>query len=149
MDLPVLIYISKYRCPACDHFKKEWEQTKQKLAGRARFVQFACWDQGKDLPPPPVLDQYSGWFPSIVLAGPKSYYRCFNPDDQINTAEYSNSYTIKGIKFNAVKTNDGYEFGGRPNTAEAISNWFNQVVGTIPSIDEATMPSGYSNSQMN
>lgn len=144
MDLPVLIYIAKYRCPACVNFEKEWEQVKQKLQGRARFVKFNCYDQGRDLPPPPVLDLYSSWFPSIVLAGPKSYYRCFTNDDRINTEEYSDKYTIKGIKFNAVKTNSGYEFGGRPNSADSVVNWFNQVVNTIPSIDESTPPRKYS-----
>ena len=135
MSLPVLIYISKYRCPACVHFQKEWEQIKEKLKDRAIFVEFKCYDQGKDLPPPAVLDQYSSWFPSLVLVGPNSYFRCFTPDDRIATT-YSDKYSIKGVKFNAVKTNEGYEFAGRPNTSETVVNWFNQVAGTIPSIDE-------------
>lgn len=135
MDLPVLIYLSKYRCSACVNFQDEWEQTKQKLAGRARFVEFKCYDQGQDLPPPAVLDLYSSWFPSLVLAGPNSYSRCFTPDDRV-APSYSDKYTMKGVKFNAVKTGDEYVFGGRANTSNNVVNWFNQIVGTIPSIDE-------------
>lgn len=140
MDLPVLIYIAMEGCGACERYEKEWPKVMAALAGRAKFIKFNCYAGGKNLPPPAVLELYTGWFPSILLAGPNSYYRCFTPDDQTNKEEYSDRYVIKGIKFNAVWTNQKYEFGGRENNAENTINWFNQTVGSIPKIDEQTPP---------
>ena len=147
LSLPVLIYISKQNCPGCLFYNNEWEKVKQQLNGRARFVKFTCYPgpssdpNSKNIPPP--LAKYGTWFPSIILAGPKSYFKCFTPDDQINTDEYSNDYIIKAKKFNAVETNDEYEFAGRPNNADQTVMWFNQIVNSVSEYDDVTPPKKY------
>lgn len=133
-DLPILIYIAKNSCPACVIFNKEWEKIKMMLNGRAIFVKFACQPGTPGGNVPPVFDKYfepKGWFPTLLLAEPKSYYTAFTPNDQVNTQTYSDQYIIKAKKFNAVKTQNGYEYAGRPNTAENILLWFNQVSPTM------------------
>ena len=145
MDRPILIYIAMDGCHACKNYDKEWPKVMKALQGRATFVKINCYEKGKELPPPVVLAPYANWFPSIVLAGPNSYYRCFTPDDQVNKEEYSDKYLIKGVKFNAVWTGKEFEFTGRDNSAENTINWFNQTVGSIPQIDEQTPPRLFSN----
>jgi len=139
-SMPVLIYLSKSGCPACRYFDSHWEKIKQKLAGKARFVKFVCNEFRQACP---GLQSYATWYPSILLAGPKSYFRVFTPDDKLNEVDYSGSYEIKGIKFNAVKTTNGFEYGGRPNTADGVIAWFNRVVDRIPQLDEPTLPKRY------
>lgn len=148
LNLPVLIYISRVECPACEGFQDqfgrnvpgfdvEWDKAKYALRGKARFVKIKCAPkEGLNAPPP--LMKYAGWFPSVVMAGPRSYFRCFTPEDQVNTEEYSNTYQILGKKFNSVMTPGGYEHSGRPNTAENLVNWFNINSENIP--DEPTPP---------
>lgn len=149
LDLPVLIYLSKEHCPACTYYNGEWEKVKQQLNGKARFVKFNCNPgvPGKNVPP--VFNRYfqpedKGWFPAVLLAGPNSYFRAFTPDDKVNKDEYSDQYTIRAKKFNAVEIPSGYEFAGRPQTAEYTIMWFNQVVGTVPEYDEKTPPRNFS-----
>ena len=138
MNLPVLIYIAKDPCPACTAYNPEWEKIKRELDGKARFVKIICNAQTPH--PPPCLAKYAHWFPSIVLVGPKSYFRCFTPDDKINREDWVEGYIIKGKKFNALEDRGVYQYAGRPNTAENTLMWFNQVVGIIPQIDELTPP---------
>src|SRR5665648_764544 len=118
MEVPVLIYIAKHGCGACEKYQPEWEQVQHKLAGRARCVKFDCYAPPEHLPPPPPLAEYSSWYPNLVLAGPKSYGRCFTPDDQINSKQWSDDYTIKGTVMNAVRTPSGYQHAGDPYTAQ-------------------------------
>ena len=145
LNLPVLIYIAKDTCPACVDYDEEWEKVKEQLNGRARFVKFTCHPgvSGKNIPP--VFNRYfqpqgKGVFPTIILAGPKSYFRAFTPDDKVNDDEYSDHYTVHAKKFNAVEIPGGYEYAGRPNTADNTVLWFNQIVNTIPQYDEITPP---------
>ena len=149
LNLPVLIYLAEDPCPACSFYNGEWEKVKKQLDGKARFVKFICkpGQPGGNVPPP--LAKYGSWFPSIVLAGPKSYFRMFTPDDKVNEDEYSDQYTIKGKKFNAVETASGYEFGARPNTADNTIMWFDQVAPTVPQYDEPTPPRNFAGSFTN
>lgn len=140
MNLPVLIYISKEGCPACSHFDAEWGKIKNNLSGKARFVKFVTT---ANLGPPPALLKYSGWFPSVVLAGPKSYFRVFTDDDKINDIDYDGNYVIKAKKFNAAEENGTFVFGGRPNTANSVETWFSQVSPTVREYDEKTPPKRY------
>lgn len=150
LNLPVLIYIAKDTCPACTHYNEEWEKVKKQLYGRARFVKFTCHPgiAGKNVPP--VFDRYfqprdkGHWFPAIILAGPKSYFRAFTPNDQVNNDEYSDQYTIRAKKFNSVEIPSGYEYGGRPNTADNTILWFNQIVDTVSQYDEQIPPRKFS-----
>jgi hypothetical protein len=141
MNLPILVYISKESCPACVRYNEEWEKIKTQLNGKARFVKFNCQpgQPGRNIPP--VFNKYfqpqgNGVFPTILLAGPNSYFRAFTPDDKVNINEYSDQYTIKAKKFNSVEIPGGYEYAGRPNTADNTVNWFNQIVNTVPEYDE-------------
>lgn len=140
-NIPILIYLSKDGCPACKYFESQWDKIKQKLNGKVRFVKFTC-DHNRQACP--GLQKYVGWYPSIVLAGPKSYFRIFTTDDKVNEIDYVSSYEIKGLKFNAVKTSNGFEYGGRPNTADGVISWYNRISDQIPQIDEATLPRKYS-----
>jgi len=142
LNLPVLIYISKQGCPACTFFNKQWDLLKTQLSGKARLVKFVC---DASHPPPPALRKYSGWFPSVILAGPKSYFRIFTPDDQINTMDYSDEYEIRAQKFNAVETSNGFEFAGRPNTSEAVMTWFINIAPTVSEYHESAPPSQFMN----
>lgn len=140
IDAPVLLYMSKNGCSACTVFEKQWENIKKELHGKARLIKFTC---NEEYPPPSNLYVYSTWFPSIILAGPKSYFRCFTLDDKVNDVDYKDTYVIKAKKFNAVKTGRGFTYAGRPNTSEGIIDWYNRIADTIPSIDELTPPSKY------
>ena len=148
LNLPVLIYFSKDHCPACTYYNDEWEKVKTQLDGKARFVKFKCdpGAPGKNIPP--VFNKYfqpqGGWFPTIMLAGPKSYFRAFTPDDKVNNEEYSNEYTVKAKPFNRIETPLGYDYAGRPNTADNTILWFNQIVNTVPEYDEKTPPHKFS-----
>ena len=142
LNLPVLIYVALEGCSACAHYNQEWEKVKQSLQGRARFVKFMVVRGSNEVPP--CLSKYVQSFPSVILAGPKSYFRCFTHDDQINREEYTNNYTIRAKKFNSIETPKGLEYMGRPNTAENTLLWFNQVVGTVPQYDEINPPRKYS-----
>ena len=141
MDLPVLIYIAKDGCSACIKYSSEWEKIKTALNGRARFIKFTFSPPNLLIPPP--LAKYGGWAPSIILAGPKSYFRCYTPNDQINTDEYADNYTIRGKKFNSVEADGGYQYAYRPNTADNTILWFNQVVDDVLNNDEPTPPRRY------
>jgi len=145
-SLPILIYLSRTGCPACMAFEPHWEKIKHELNGRVRFVKFVCDSSRKTCP---GLQKYADWFPSIILAGPKSYFRVFTADDKINNVDYSGSYEIKGLKFNAIKTSTGYEYAGRANTSSTVIPWFNRVVDKIPQIDESTLPVLYGGSKFN
>src|SRR3990170_7436118 len=96
LNLPVVIYISKVGCPACVGFEKEWSEIKRQLSGKARTVKFVC---DSNLYPPPCIGKYAGWFPSLICAGPKSYYRIYTPTDQVNQRDYSPDYELKAKKF--------------------------------------------------
>jgi hypothetical protein len=140
LDLPVLIYISKPGCPACMAFETQWKAVISQLNKRARLVKFQC-SSLTEIPPP--LRIYTNVYPTVILAGPKSYFRVFTPDDQPNEVDYNESYVIKAEKFNAVKTESGYQQGGRPYTASTVIDWFNLVAPTVPNYDEPTPPSRY------
>lgn len=140
-DLPVLIYIAKGSCPACTVFNTEWEKLGQMLKGKARLVKFACQPGTPGGNIPPVFNKYfqpKGWYPTILLAGPNSYFKAFTPDDKVNIAQYSDSYTVRARKFNSVEIPNGYEYAGRPNNADNIFMWFNQVAPTIRDYDESS-----------
>lgn len=141
-SIPVLIYLSKNGCPACKAFEPHWEKIKQRLNGKTRFVKFMCDEHRHACP---GLQKYAGWYPSIILAGPKSYFRIFTADDKVNEVDYSNSYEIKALKFNAVEEGDEFKYGGRPNTADGVVSWFNRVADRISQIDETTLPRRYNN----
>lgn len=134
---PVLMYISREGCGGCKLFNPQWEIVKQKLSGRARFVKFVCSNEKQ---PFPNIRKYCPTVPSLVLAGPKSYFRVFTVDDKVNEAEYNPNYVIKGIKFNAVEKGTTYENLGRPYTAEGVLLWFDQQVNKIPHLDETIIP---------
>lgn len=151
LNLPVLIYLAKDPCPACSSYNGEWEKVKKQLAGKARFVKFTCkpGHPGGNVPPP--FSKYfegpnGGWFPTILVAGPKSYFRIFTSDDKVNDDEYSDKYTIKAKKFNAVEVAGGYEYGGRPNTVDNTIVWFDQVAPTVSQYDEQTPPRKFAGS---
>lgn len=140
LDLPVLIYLKEDGCPACQVFDPEWEKIKAGLQGRARFVKFSC---NSNLPAPGPLSKYSGWYPSIILAGPKSYFRCFTPEDQVNEDEFSPQYTIKAKKYNAVETGSGFEYNHQSNDAKSITNWFDKISPSVRQFDESAPPKRY------
>ena len=140
LDLPVLIYISKPGCPACLAFESQWKAIINQLGRRARLVKFQCSSLA-EIPPPVRI--YTNVYPTIILAGPKSYFRVFTPEDQPNEVDYKEDYVIKAEKFNAVKTARGYEPAGRPHTASNVMDWFNLMAPTVPSYDEPTPPSRY------
>lgn len=123
MQAPVLIYGSKEGCPACVYFEPEWEKICAKLKGKARIVKFNC-TAAKPAPKP--LAPYFTWFPSVILAEPGSYYRCFTPEDKVNEKDWSENNKITAAKFNAVSTGSGYEFGGKKNSAENVIAWFEE-----------------------
>lgn len=123
MDLPILIYGSKDGCPACVRFDHEWKEVCRRLENKARLIKFNCTAQK---PAPKPLRRYFTWFPSIMIAEPESYFKCFTVDDQVNEKEWSEDNVINGIKFNAVETPTGYDFAGRPNTAENVISWFEE-----------------------
>lgn len=140
MNLPVLIYVAKKGCPACVYYDTQWTEVKERLRGLARFVKFTCDPNVAGMNIPPPLEYYVTWFPTILIAGPKSYFRIFTPDDKVNEDEYSDNYTIRAKKFNAVQTDKGFEFAGRGNTADATIMWFNQIVNTVSQFDEPLPP---------
>src|SRR5579875_1028003 len=140
--LPILIYISKDGCGACEMFNNEWDKIKMDLKNRAVFVRFKCTNEKK---PPSCLAKYVLWFPCIVLAGPKSYFRCFTHNDKINEVDYDPNYTIKGKQFNAVESNGQIVFAGRNNNRDTVVNWFNQVHTEVMLNDELTYPKKYIN----
>lgn len=142
LNLPVLIYIAKEHCPACIRYQPEWEEVKRRLNGRARFVKFNCDPPYVNVPP--CLAKYGTWFPSIILAGPNSYFREYTPDDQVNKIDHRDGYTIKAKKYNAVETASGYQYAGRGNTADGTVMWFNQVVNNVLNNDEPTPPQIFS-----
>lgn len=140
LDLPVLIYGAREGCGACKFFEPEWQQLCRQLQGKTRLVKFHCDHRN---PPPEPLKRYFTWFPSVILAGPKSYFRCFTPDDQINEDEFSNNYTIKARKFNATEGPNGFQFAGNNNTAQNVIDWFQKVAPTVQSYDESSPPRRY------
>ena len=140
LNLPVLIYGAKDGCRACQFYEPEWDRVMNELQGRARFVKLTCRN---DLPPPGPLAKYLTWYPSIVLAGPKSYFRCFTPDDNVNEEEFSPSYTIRARKFNANETPAGFRFANNDNTAANTIAWFNQTAPDVPNYDEPMPPRRY------
>lgn len=133
LSLPILIYVAKDKCPACIQYQPEWEKVSNVLNGQARIVKINCYPNNENLPPPPPLSQYIQWFPSILLAGPRSYFRCFTPDDQINHDQYSDDYTIRCLQ---MDTSQGVD-------AESTLAWFNKASLMVPQIDEPTPPNRY------
>lgn len=136
-DKPILIYVAKENCPACDKFTRDgnWERIMSTIGdGRATFVKFEI---GPDRALPDVLTRRDYFFPMIILAAPNSYYRCFTRDDKINSSGWTNGYKIKGFRFNVVEDQDGkYTWAGRETNASGVIDWFNKVAPKIPSIDE-------------
>lgn len=126
MTQPVLIYIAKEGCPACIAFQPEWEKIKQRLRGKAHFVKFVCDPPRVVIPS--CLAKYATWYPSIILAGPKSYYKKYTHDDRVLPCD---GHTIKAKKYNAVETSYGYEYAGRPNNADNVVMWYGQVVDKV------------------
>ena len=139
---PVLIYISKAGCPACQDFEPEWKKLIQNPQVKQNFtlVKFIC---DKQTPPPPNLAEYVGWFPQVLLAGPKSYYRIFTHDDQINQVDYADDYVIKAKQCNSVETSQGTKFAGRAYTENLVLAWLSTVANQVPEFDEMTPPSRY------
>lgn len=140
LDLPVLIYLKKDGCPACEVFDAEWEKIKDGLQGRARFVKFTM---NSNLPAAGPLKEYSTWAPSIILAGPKSYFRCFTPEDGVNEDEFSPNYTIKAKKYAATMTPQGYKYTNERNDSKSIISWFDKISPSVRQFDEASPPRRY------
>nr|QBK84622.1 MAG: thioredoxin-fold protein [Pithovirus LCDPAC01] len=122
---PVFAYISKDGCPACDRFSRnELETVFNTVKDHVTVVRF---HKTKDTGPfPSAIKKYTEWVPSFVLFCPKSYYRCYTPDDK--DSKNHDGRVIDGIKYNAVENKDKrkktyYEYAGRENTSESVSNW--------------------------
>ncbi len=141
LNLPVLIYGAKEGCQGCTFYGPEWEKVKEGLRHQVRFVKFTC---SHDRPPPKPLAKYMSWYPSILLAGPKSYFRCFTPEDGVNEEEFSDDYTIKAMKFNANETPDGFEYAHGENNAANTINWVRQIAPYVSQYDEPAPPRKYS-----
>jgi hypothetical protein len=122
-DLPILIYFAKEGCPACIQYESEWKKVIQQLKEKGRFIKFNC---SSTLPPPPSLSPYVDAFPTIMLAAPRSYFKCFTPNDQINYEECTNGYTIKGIKMNP----------DRGLNSNKTVEWFHENVPSILRMNE-------------
>lgn len=122
MSQPVLIYISKDSCGACKVFNsKEWENLKQRLNGKVRFVSFRL-KEGQKVPAP--LEDYAHWYPSIVLTSAKNYHKYFSDDDKLTSNQ---SGTLPAIQYNSVEEKGRIIPANRPNTADAIVNWFDKA----------------------
>lgn len=139
---PILIYISKEKCPACNKFKSEWDIIRNALKDKVHCINFHI-DPERNQMIPKVLTKPYIYYPTVILAGPKSYYRCYTPDDKINVYGWNENYTIKGIRFGVVEQNGIYEWSGRYPTAKTILDWFEKVSPQIPLIDESEFPPGY------
>lgn len=138
---PVIIYLAKDGCPACVKTDPEWKKVVSQLGNKFNMIEFTCYRMGESLPPPPCLEKYTQWFPTILMAGPNSYYRCFTVDDKINTVDYSPDYIIKAIPMNAVETASGYEYTGHPYSADYIVDWINRTLPKIKQLDDPRLPS--------
>jgi len=123
-ELPVLIYVGKQNCPGCLKYNPEWEDIVQRLHGKARLVKFTCTNQ---LPPPPPIDPYVEFFPTVLLAAPRSYFKCFTQNDQINYDQCMSGYVIKGIK---MDPKNGY-------TAKDTVQWFNQNAPYLRNLNQS------------
>lgn len=139
-NIPVLIYVSKEGCGGCKNFTPQWEIVKEKLKGRARFVKFVC--NNEKMPFPNIL-KYCITVPTVMMAGPKSYFKIFTDDDKVNEIDYDSKYVIKGLKYNAVEVNGKFEDLGRQYTAEGVLIWFQQNVDKITKMDEIEIPKRY------
>lgn len=139
-NMPVLIYISKQGCPACIKFAAEWENIKQRVSD-VIIVKFVC--SNTKLPHPSIA-KYAAYVPTILMAGPKSYYKVFTIDDKENDVDYNpkSGYIIKAIKYDLFDENNK-PIPGRGNTAENIIRWIHENYDTVRKIDEPHLPKKY------
>jgi len=138
LRLPVLVYISKKGCSACNGFTDEWKSIVYRLGGIARCVRFVCENDSKV---PPCIRGYTYWYPTVILIGPKTYFKCFTVDDMVNKMDYKDNYIMRGIVYNVVMDKDKAEFGGFPYTSDAIISWFYRAVDIL--VDESSSPIKY------
>jgi hypothetical protein len=142
INIPVLAVFTMPKCGACKVFmQNEVKVLKNKLKGKVRIVEFS-----KTVPFPSTVSKYGEWAPSFALLAPKSYYRVFTHDNKDNN-EYSKDYSIKGLKYNAIRTSEEskshYEYAGKKNTAIDIADWVERNSALVLSIDEPTPPRMY------
>jgi hypothetical protein len=134
MDLPVLILMTRTTCPACVDLKSsgKWAYLKNNLRNRARFVVFENTGNDKF---PEVLPK-THWLPTIMLANPKSYYKCFTNNDKINEKGYSADYTIKGEVYGSYIENGEYKIASTPITVPDIMAWYGRVERKVLEMSE-------------
>lgn len=140
LKLPILIYISKIGCPGCMLFNEEWEKIKEKLSGQARLIRFNYNAGINELHP--SLVPLVPWFPMILLTSPRSYFRLFTHDDQINNFEGNQNYRLKAFQYNVALIPRETPAGGRYD-CESILGWYTQAIKRFHEIDEATPPAMY------
>jgi hypothetical protein len=146
---PILIYISKKHCGACDKFKPEWTKLKRMIMTTGnvnpddivRVVHFEV--PSFDDPIWSTLTGLRNWTPTFLLIGPKSYFSVFTPDDKFNTTDYVKGYKLKGFRYNSVMQNGEYTYTHRPDTADNIYEWIKIMSPKISSVDETKVPSLY------
>lgn len=137
---PVLIYVSKEQCPACELFNRQriWENLKLAIGdNRATFVKFHINPYQKE-EFPEVLTEKEYFYPMVILAAPNSYYRAFTPNDK-NNPSCPPGYKIKGFRYASFEGKDGkYVWSGRMPNTESLLDWFNKMAPQIPGIDESS-----------
>lgn len=138
-ELPVLIFFSKPGCPACLLFKPHWEELRSRLHGRANMVRFECETPDKI---PPAFRHFIQYYPTILLAGPYSYYRIYTKDGKINQVDDNANYKIKAKKWGIIESTGEYE--GVAPTAGNVMNFFEAWQNRIKSFDEPTPPKNFS-----
>ena len=141
---PVLIYVSKEKCPACDAFDRnhEWDKIKASITdANAIFVKFVVSNNSRI---PDVLTKRDYYYPMIILVAPRSYFSCFTHNDQVNPTgpiATGKPYTIKGFRYNVVEDGGKYTWAGRQTNATGVIAWFNKMAPEIPKIDDNPLPS--------
>ncbi len=124
MSTPVLIYISKETCPACQRFAPEWEKLKQKLSGKVRFVSFRL--KG-DRTLPPAIQKYGNWYPTILLVSGSEYSKYFTDDDNMRSA----SGSMHALVFNSVEEHGRLIPAGRPTDSENVLLWVTKLYNKV------------------
>lgn len=143
MNSPILIYVSKQSCGACNAFNDEWKKIKEELAGKVRFVRFKTTDT-KDERLPPCINEQVRWFPTVLLVPPRVYFRAYTIDDDINEVDYRDDYKFKVYHYDSVNLENGnFTRAGSSYDHESVIGWFEQVVGQLYKINEDTPPSKY------
>jgi hypothetical protein len=147
MSKPILVYVSKEDCGACEKFETplqsrktprsyEWSKIKRAIGDdRAVFVNFHVNPKKQEFIPS-VLTGKEYYYPMILLLAPNSYARCFTLDGKVNEATWDDSYRIKGFRYNAVEDRGVFTPLGRATDAPHVIAWFEKMAPQIPAIDE-------------